>query len=108
MADLYQNLYTGLAAMLRSGVVLERAVHTLRQNGTLKEPMGSALAGTVARGEPLSVALAECAPGVTREELALIEAGEATGHLEENLDRVAEIRAHRSAQRRLRNGLSDL
>ncbi|MCZ6788045.1 MAG: type II secretion system F family protein [Planctomycetota bacterium] len=100
MSDRYRNLYAGLAALLRSGIVLERAVHSLRQNGTIKEPMGSALAGSVASGSPLSIALAECAPGVTPEELALVEAGEATGRLEETLDKVAEIRENRAEQRR--------
>jgi len=100
MADSFRSLFSGLAALLRSGLVMERALHTLRQNGTLKEPLGSALAGAVAGGTPLSTALAENAAGVMPEELALIEAGETTGNLDRVLDRLANMRTLRAEQAR--------
>ena len=52
------------------------------------------------QGHPLSAGLKEFPDEFPSEDVALIEAGEATGHLDRNLDRLAEIHEERTRARR--------
>ena len=87
-----QGVYRGLASLLRAGLVPSEALRALRDNGTLRDPLGTTLQETVAAGTPLSQALAAHVSDVTPEELAIVEAGETSGRLDQNLDRLARLR----------------
>jgi type II secretory pathway component PulF len=71
--------------------VTGEAIASLRANGTLKDPVGAGAAEAVSRGEPLSAGLGRFPDQVPAEDVALLEAGEATGHLDENLDRLVRL-----------------
>lgn len=96
MATSLPDVYRGLAALLRAGVVVHHAVGSLRANGTLKDPLGAELEQRLGAGESFSAALAR-QPHVPREDVAVIEAGEATGRLDETLERLAALHEQRSA-----------
>jgi len=83
------NFYGGLATLLRAGVVAGQALDDLRKNGTLPDPPGAALRDIVASGEPLSTALRRFPDAFPEEDVAVVEAGEATGRLDGNLQRLA-------------------
>ncbi|MHC4667960.1 MAG: type II secretion system F family protein [Planctomycetota bacterium] len=84
-----RDVYAGLAALLRAGVVTGEAVAQLRTTGLLPDPVGGAVAESVSRGRPLSEGLACFPDEIPGEDVAFIEAGEATGRLPESLDRLA-------------------
>jgi len=95
-----RDFYRGLASLLRAGLTVEDAVTSLRRNGTVPEKTARPIEAVVGRGETLSTALATLHDEVTAEDVALIEAGETTGRLAENLDRLADIHeARRGALR---------
>jgi type II secretory pathway component PulF len=81
-------------------VVTGEAVANLRANGMLRDPLGAGVAEAVARGQPLSAGLARFPDQVPAEDVALLEAGEATGRLDENLDRIVRLYDTRRATRR--------
>jgi len=97
-----RDVYRSLASLLRSGVVLSQALGELKKSGALPAPLGAELEAAVARGEPLHKALAAHPDSIPDEDVALVEAGEATGRLEENLERLALLREERTdATRRM-------
>ncbi|MGQ0612484.1 MAG: type II secretion system F family protein [Planctomycetaceae bacterium] len=99
MPDPVRDAYAGLAALLRAGVTLADAVRVLRGNGTLGRELGERLEATLAGRAPLSAALEGVVPS---EEVALVQAGEETGRLDANLDRLVALRDRRAvAIRRL-------
>ncbi|MFQ5845500.1 MAG: type II secretion system F family protein, partial [Planctomycetota bacterium] len=85
-----KEVYRGLASLLRAGFVPADALRVLRENGTLRDPLGAALCETVSGGAALSAAL-ERSAGVPPEEVAILEAGEASGRLDDDLDRLARL-----------------
>jgi type II secretory pathway component PulF len=93
--DPLRDLYAGLAALLRAGLTARDAIRVLRGNGTLRGAHGRALADAVEAGRPISSALR--APP---DEVAIVAAGEETGRLDANLERLAEQRGRREARRR--------
>ena len=93
-----ERVYRGLASLLRAGLVPSEALRALRDNGTLRDPLGTALQESVAAGNPLSKALAAHVTDVTPEELAIVEAGETSGRLDQNLDRLAVLREVRRVE----------
>ena len=83
-------------------MVTGEAVATLRANGLLKDPVGTGVAEAVSVGQPLSAGLARFPDQVPAEDVALLEAGEATGHLDDNLDRLVHLYdTRRAAKRRM-------
>jgi len=95
MPDPLRDLYAGLASLLRAGVAIPDAIRVLRANGTLGGARGQAIAEAVAQGRTLSSAL-----DAPAEEVALVAAGEETGRLDANLERLAGLRTARAAARR--------
>jgi type II secretory pathway component PulF len=82
--------------------VTGEALATLRGAGMVRDPVGAGLAEAVSTGRPLSAGLGRFPDQVPAEDVALIEAGEATGHLDENLDRLVRLHdARRAAKRRV-------
>lgn len=83
-------------------MVTGEAVAKLRANRMLKDPVGAAVAEAVARGQPLSAGLRRFPDEVPSEDVALLEAGEATGHLDANLERLVRLYdTRRDARRRM-------
>jgi len=80
--------------------VVREAVSQLRANGTLTGTFGARLEAAVAEGRPFHDALALFPDEVPKEDLALIEAGEATGNLDRTLDRLADRHETRRDARR--------
>ena len=66
----------------------------------LPDGLGTRIQRSVQQGHPLSAALKEFPDQFPSEDVALIEAGEATGHVDGNLDRLAEIHEERTKARR--------
>jgi len=90
-----RDAYRSLASLLRSGMVLSEALGELQASGALPAGLGADLKAAVEKGEPLHAALAAHPDLIPDEDVALVEAGEATGHLEENLERLALLREER-------------
>lgn len=96
------DFYRGLAVLLRSGVVVPEALRQLGLDGGLPSRLSASLAAVTDRGGTLAEALAQHPDDVPPEDVALVEAGEATGQLDENLDRLATLHeARRSAAWRM-------
>ncbi len=93
------EFYRGLASLLRAGVVMSEALTMLRANGTLKQRLGDELQHTVSGGAPLSVAMADHPDHFPVEDVALVEAGETSGRLEQTLDRIAMLEEERRLNR---------
>lgn len=91
------DLYRGLASLLRAGVAPREAIRSLRANGTLSEPWATPVAAAAERGAPVAETLA---PVASPEERAILEAAEATGRLDVNLDRLAQLRERRASLQR--------
>ncbi|MHC4135127.1 MAG: type II secretion system F family protein [Planctomycetota bacterium] len=88
--------------MLRAGVVTGEAVAKLRANGMIRDPVGAGVAEAVSMGRPLSAGLGRFPDQVPAEDVAFLEAGEATGHLDDNLDRLVHVYdTRRDARRRM-------
>jgi len=82
--------------------VAGEAVSRLRENGTLSRESGDAASRAIAQGRPLSEALAGFPDEFPPEDIAVIEAGEAIGRLDENLETLAHLHdARRQAKRRM-------
>lgn len=79
---------------------MREAVAQLRTNGTLPGRFGAMLVTEVGNGRPLSEALSLFPDEVPKEDVALLEAGEATGNLDRTLDRLADRHEARRAARR--------
>lgn len=79
---------------------MREAVAQLRANGTLPGAFGEGIDAAVAGGRPLTEALALFPDEVPKEDVALLEAGEATGNLDKTLDRLADRHDARHAARR--------
>ncbi|MHC4818105.1 MAG: type II secretion system F family protein, partial [Planctomycetota bacterium] len=86
-----RDFYAGLAELLRAGVVTGEAVARLRATGTIRDPLGTGVAEAVSRGQPLSAGLGRFPDQVPAADIALLEAGESTGHLDDNLDRLVRL-----------------
>ena len=86
-----REFYRGLASLLRAGVVPSAALSSLREHGTLPDPLGHAAQRAVEDGRALSEALARFPDEVPAEDVALLEAGEATRRVVESLERLAEL-----------------
>ena len=76
------------------------ALGELRSNGTLPDALGMSLQHSVGEGQPLSEAMRRFPDKFPGEDVALIEAGETTGRLDGNLDRLARYRDERSGAQR--------
>ena len=81
-------------------MVAGEAVAKLRANGLIRDPVGAGVAEAVSVGQPLSAGLARFPDQVPASDVALLEAGEATGHLDDNLDRLVHLYDTRRAARR--------
>jgi type II secretory pathway component PulF len=79
---------------------VREAVAQLQKSGTLKGTFGATLVKEVGGGRPLSEALALFPDEVPQQDVALLEAGEATGNLDRSLDRLADRHEARRAARR--------
>jgi type II secretory pathway component PulF len=71
--------------------VLGEALDALRDNGTLPGAHGFSIVRDVRDGIPMSEALGRFPDTFPAEDVLLVEAGEATGRLSENLDRLAAL-----------------
>jgi type II secretory pathway component PulF len=91
------DFYRGLAVLLRSGIVVPEALRQLEQNRGLPSALGRSLASVTDEGSTLAEALGRHPDEVPSEDVALIEAGETTGNLDENLDRLAALHEARRA-----------
>lgn len=79
---------------------MREAVAQLQKSGTLKGTFGATLVKEVGGGRPLSEALALFPDEVPQQDVALLEAGEATGNLDRTLDGLADRHDARRAARR--------
>jgi type II secretory pathway component PulF len=83
---------------------VREAIAQVHGGGTLPGRAGAAVTAAVANGRPLSEALALFPDDFPAEDVALLEAGEATGNLDRSLDRLAQRHeARRAARRRFRS-----
>ena len=94
------GFYRGLASLLRAGVILGDALAALRKDGKLTGDFGEDLERRVGQGATLSTAMAEHRDRFAAEEIALVQAGEASGRLDSVLDKLADLDVQRRRNRR--------
>jgi type II secretory pathway component PulF len=94
-----QHFYRGLAAMLRSGVLIPAAADELARNGTIPLSLANAIHQRVGGGERLAAVLADQPAEFPPQDVALIDVGEETGRLDSTLDRLADLHDRRQQMR---------
>ncbi len=94
-----ETLLTSLAEALESGLGLLQYVQTSAAKAALPPGVARRLELSMQQGAPLSVAMGRL-PGVSRAEVALLQAGERTGHIPEALKTLAKARQSRRTLRR--------
>jgi len=90
-----RTFYRGLSELLRSGTVAAEALAALRANGTLPPWIGDRMAARVGDGDGLAEAMREFPDAFPPADVALVEAGERTGHLDDVLARLAQFHDER-------------
>ncbi|MBI3306479.1 MAG: type II secretion system F family protein [Candidatus Omnitrophica bacterium] len=95
------TFYRQLGQLVKSGVPMLQAISVLtEQTGEARfRVVLERIKSTVSQGQPLSSALAEYPTVFSIFDTALIQAGEATGHLEESLLRIADYQTQQNALR---------